>query len=146
MRTIVAGDATRHTTTVVVSATAAPTSHAAQISIARVPATTRAATDINAITARLTVPQVNIVAAAAARVLAHVEAVRMHPLTPTTRVRAPSMSIIVGGCANPSSTRVQANVTAAPIRVVVQIGTAQVHAVTQAAMATGATTVLQIAL
>ena len=129
-RTIAAGDATRHTTTVVASATAAPTSHAAQISIARVPATTRAATAINAITARLTAPQVNIVAAAAARVLAHVEAVRMDPLTPTTRVRALLTRAIATGCANLSFTIPGVNASAVRISHAVQISIARDHVVT----------------
>ena len=125
-----AGDATPHTTTVVVSAIAAPTSHAAETSIARVPATTRAATDINAITARLTVPQVNIVAAAAARVLAHVEAVRMDPLTPTTRVRALLTRAIATGCANLSFTIPMVSASAVRISHAVQISIARDHVVT----------------
>ena len=55
-RTIAAGDATRHTSTVVASATAAPISHAAETSIARDHAVIRAATATSAIIVRRTVP------------------------------------------------------------------------------------------
>ena len=125
-----AGDVTPHTTTVVVSAIAAPTSHAAETSIARVPATTRAAMATSATAARLTVPQVNIVAAAAARVLAHVEAVRMDPLTPTTRVRALLTRAIATGCANLSFTIPGVSASAVRISHAVQISIARDHVVT----------------
>ena len=74
IQTTADGDATQHTFTAVANAAAAPISHAARIITALVHAITRAATATSALTARRTVPQVNIVATASARVLAHAKA------------------------------------------------------------------------
>ena len=145
-RTIAAGDATRHTSTVVASATAAPTSHAAQISIARVPATTRAATAISATAAQPTAPQVNIVAAAAVRVRARVLAALIDHRTRTIPVRARSTRIIAAGDATPHTTTVAASVIAVPISHAAQISTVRAHVTTRVATATSVIAALLTAL
>ena len=127
------------------SATAAPTSHAAQISIARVPATTRAATAISATAAQPTAPQVNIVAAAAVRAQAHVLAALIDRQTRTIPVRARSTRIIAAGDATPHTTTVAASVTAAPISHAAQISTARVPVTTRVATATSVTAALPTA-
>ena len=146
MRTIVAGDATRHTTTVVASATAAPTSHAAQTSIARVPATTRAATDINAILVRPTAQSGITVAAAAVRVRARVLAALIDHRTRTIPVRARSTRIIAAGDATPHTTTVAASVIAVPISHAAQISTVRAHVTTRVATATSVIAALLTAL
>ena len=145
-RTIAAGDATRHTSTVVASATAAPTSHAAQISIARVPATTRAATDINAILVRPTAQSGITVAAAAVRVRARVLAALIDHRTRTIPVRARSTRIIAAGDATPHTTTVAASVIAVPISHAAQISTVRAHVTTRVATATSVIAALLTAL
>ena len=131
MRTIVAGSATPHTTTVVVSAIAAPTSHAAETSIARVRATTRVAMATSATAARLTVPQVNIAPTAAVRALAHAKAARVHPRMRVTRIKALLTRTIAAGCALMGRFTIPM-VSASAVRIshAVQISIARDHVVT----------------
>ena len=88
IQTTARGHATPHFIRTMASASAAPIKAVEQTSIAQGHAVTRAATATSALTARRTVPQVNIVAAAAARVLAHAKAAPISLRTHTIQLRA----------------------------------------------------------
>ena len=134
------GDATEASTTKTASVTAAPISHAAQISIAPAHAITLVAMATNATTVLQTVRRASIAAAVAEPVGERARAAQTSRTTPRTRARAQSIRTTAAGNATPHIIIVVASATAAPTKAVGRTSSVRVRATTRVAMASNATT------